>query len=72
MPSNETFSAPLALRTTLVAGSPAQGGFKNELASSEIALGRLLAATAPARAADLIRSGIDIATHDVIPLPSYR
>ncbi|NVB82666.1 MAG: serine/threonine protein kinase [Kofleriaceae bacterium] len=48
----------LAIRKALVAESPSQGGFKNELASSEVELGRLLATRDPRRAGDLIKDGI--------------
>jgi tetratricopeptide (TPR) repeat protein len=48
----------LKIRQQLVAESPSQGGFKNELASSEIELGRLLAATFAKRSATLITQGI--------------
>jgi tetratricopeptide (TPR) repeat protein len=48
----------LATRQQLVAESPSQGSFKNELASSEIELGRLLAAKEPKRSAELIKQGL--------------
>jgi len=54
----EAHEQALAIRDALVAESPAQGGFKNELASTEAELGRLLAATDPKRAATLIAQGI--------------
>lgn len=54
----DAYEQALALRTQLVAESPSQGGFKNELASSEIALGRLLAAREPKRAEQLVAQGI--------------
>ena len=50
--------AALALRRTLVAEAPAHTGFKNELATSEVTLGRIIAATAPARAAELVEAGL--------------
>jgi tetratricopeptide (TPR) repeat protein len=49
----------LALRKQLVAESPGQGAFKNELAWSEGRLGRLLATSDPKRAATLIKSALD-------------
>ena len=48
----------LAIRTSLVAEAPAQGDFKNELASTEIELGKLLVARDPKRAGTLIASGL--------------
>ena len=55
----EAHEHALDIRKALVAESPSQGGFKNELASSEVELGRLLATKEPKRAADLIKSGLD-------------
>jgi tetratricopeptide (TPR) repeat protein len=55
----EAHEHALDIRKALVAESPSQGGFKNELASSEVELGRLLAAKEPKRAAELIKSGLD-------------
>jgi tetratricopeptide (TPR) repeat protein len=48
----------LALRSQLVAEAPAHSGFKNELASTEIALGRILAPKDAKRAKELIDSGL--------------
>jgi hypothetical protein len=48
----------LALRRQLVDESPAQGGFRNELASTEAALGRLLANEDPKRSQQLIADGL--------------
>ena len=48
----------LELRTQLVTEAPAHSGYKNELASTEIALGRVLAATDAKRAKQLIDSGL--------------
>src|SRR5262249_46008640 len=48
----------LAIRQQLVVESPAQGGFKNELASTEVELGRMLAPTDAKRADTLITQGI--------------
>ncbi|MGN6103897.1 MAG: protein kinase domain-containing protein [Kofleriaceae bacterium] len=47
------------LRARLVAESPAQVGFTNELASTEVSLGKLIAARDAARAASLIDSGLN-------------
>ncbi|MBA3392058.1 MAG: serine/threonine protein kinase [Deltaproteobacteria bacterium] len=49
----------LAIRTKLVEESPTQSGFKNELASTEVALGRLLVRTDSKRAGELIDAGVD-------------
>ena len=54
----EQHEQALAIRQQLVVEAPAQGGFKNELAGSEIELGRLLAPRDPKRAGELIASGI--------------
>jgi tetratricopeptide (TPR) repeat protein len=54
----EAHEQALALRQKLVEESPGQGGFRNELASTEAALGKLLAATAPARSQQLIEAGL--------------
>jgi serine/threonine protein kinase len=54
----ESHEQALALRAQLVAESPSQGGFKNELASTEIGLGRLLAARDAKRAETLLQQGI--------------
>jgi tetratricopeptide (TPR) repeat protein len=48
----------LALRAQLVAEASAHSGYKNELASTEIALGRVLAASDGKRAKALIESGL--------------
>jgi hypothetical protein len=55
----ETHEKVLALRTQLAAEAPAQTGFKNELASTEIALGKLVAKTDPKRGKQLIDSGLE-------------
>jgi len=54
----EAHEQALALRQQLVEESPGQGGFRNELASTEAALGKLLAATDPRRSKQLIESGL--------------
>jgi serine/threonine protein kinase/tetratricopeptide (TPR) repeat protein len=54
----EAHEQALSLRQQLVKESPSQGGFKNELASSEVELGRLLAARDAKRAAQLVDQGI--------------
>jgi len=54
----ETHGQVLAARAKLVEESPAQSGFKNELASTEIALGRLLARSEGRRARELIETGL--------------
>ena len=48
----------LAIRKKLVDEAPAQGDFKNELASTEIELGKLLVTRDPKRATELITSGL--------------
>jgi serine/threonine protein kinase/tetratricopeptide (TPR) repeat protein len=48
----------LALRARLVEESPGQSGYRNELASSEVALGRLIAAGDPRRSRQLIEAGL--------------
>ncbi|MGE3768378.1 MAG: protein kinase [Kofleriaceae bacterium] len=48
----------LALREQLVAEAPAHTGFKNELASTEIALGRLVAPRDAKRARELLARGM--------------
>jgi tetratricopeptide (TPR) repeat protein len=48
----------LAWRQQLVAEAPSQGGFKNELASTEVELGRLIAGKDAKRAEQLITQGI--------------
>jgi serine/threonine protein kinase len=47
----------LAWRQQLVAEAPSQGGFKNELASTEVELSRLLATKDGKRAEELIKQG---------------
>ncbi|MBA2545160.1 MAG: hypothetical protein H0V17_36295, partial [Deltaproteobacteria bacterium] len=49
----------LEVRVALVNDSPQHTGFRNELASTEIALGRLIAAKDVKRGAALVRSGVD-------------
>ncbi|HEY1553713.1 MAG TPA: serine/threonine-protein kinase [Kofleriaceae bacterium] len=53
-----THEQAYAIRQDLVAGAPAEGGFKNELASSEIELGRLVAAKDGKRGLELVASGL--------------
>jgi hypothetical protein len=53
-----TTAGPLKIRKQLVAESPSQGGFKNELASSEIDLGRMLATREPKRSEELLKAGV--------------
>jgi hypothetical protein len=48
----------LAIRTKLVAEAPSQGGFKNELASTEVELGKLIAGRDPKRSNELIDAGL--------------
>jgi hypothetical protein len=48
----------LVLRQQLVVESPGQSGFRNELASTEVALGRLLAGRDAKRSAELIDNGV--------------
>ncbi len=54
----EQHEQALAIRGKLVVEAPAQGDFKNELASTEIELGKLLVARDPRRAGELIASGL--------------
>jgi serine/threonine protein kinase len=54
----EAHERALEIRAKLAADAPAQVGFKNELASSEIALGRLLAPRNGKRAGELIAAGL--------------
>jgi serine/threonine protein kinase/tetratricopeptide (TPR) repeat protein len=54
----EAHEAALALRARLVEESPGHGGYRNELASSELALGRLIASSDPARSRQLIEAGL--------------
>ena len=54
----ETHEQALALREALVAEAPAQGGFKNELASTEVELGRLVAAHDAKRGSELVARGV--------------
>jgi serine/threonine protein kinase/tetratricopeptide (TPR) repeat protein len=51
--------AALTLRAILVKESPAHSGFRNELASTEIAYGRALAAHDTTRAKQLIETGME-------------
>ncbi len=55
----ETHEKVLAIRAQLVDEAPAQTGFRNELASTEIAFGKLLAKTDAKRGKELIHSGIE-------------
>ncbi|MDQ3370692.1 MAG: serine/threonine-protein kinase, partial [Myxococcota bacterium] len=55
----ELHEAVLAVRRRLVEEAPAQSGFKNELATTEIALGRLLARGDARRGGALIASGLE-------------
>ncbi|HEY0479846.1 MAG TPA: serine/threonine-protein kinase [Kofleriaceae bacterium] len=48
----------LAVRTALVSESPGQGGYRNELAATEAALGKLIAAADPARGKQLIDASL--------------
>jgi tetratricopeptide (TPR) repeat protein len=48
----------LALRAKLVEESPGQSGYRNELASTELALGKLIAALDPPRGRRLIDAGL--------------
>jgi hypothetical protein len=57
-PAIEAHERALALRAKLVADAPAQVGFRNELALSEVTLGRLLAARDAKRAGELIDTGL--------------
>jgi len=57
-PAIEAHGRALALRTELVGEAPAHSGFKNELAATEVALGRLLAARDARRARTLIDAGL--------------
>jgi serine/threonine protein kinase/tetratricopeptide (TPR) repeat protein len=54
----EAHEQALALRQALVTESPSQSGFKDELASTEVELGRLLAAADPKRATELVTHGV--------------
>jgi serine/threonine protein kinase len=54
----EAHEQALALRTALVNESPGQGGFRNELAVTEVALGKLVAASDPKRSTELIGAGL--------------
>jgi serine/threonine protein kinase/tetratricopeptide (TPR) repeat protein len=55
----EAHEQALAMRQQLAAEAPSQGGFKNELASTEVELGKLLAARDGKRAGELIAAGIN-------------
>jgi tetratricopeptide (TPR) repeat protein/tRNA A-37 threonylcarbamoyl transferase component Bud32 len=55
----ETHEKVLALRAQLVDESPTQSGFKNELASTEIALGKALAKSDAKRGKELIHDGLE-------------
>ncbi len=57
----EAHQQALALRAALVDEAPGQNGFRNELAATEVALGRLLAASDPARSTQLIEAGLSLA-----------
>jgi tetratricopeptide (TPR) repeat protein len=54
----EAHERALELRARLAADAPAQVGFKNELASSEVTLGQLLAPRAGKRAGELVAAGL--------------
>ena len=54
----EAHEKALALRMKLVTEAPAHTGFKNELASTEIALGKLLAPRDAKRAKELVAAGL--------------
>lgn len=65
----------LVLRRELVAGSKSHAGLRDELASTEVALGKLLIARDAARAAELIGHGTELAKalHEGDPLDnSYK
>lgn len=51
----------LSVRQELVAASKSHAGLRDELASTQIALGKLLIARAPARAGELIAAGRELA-----------
>ncbi|HTR54233.1 MAG TPA: serine/threonine-protein kinase [Kofleriaceae bacterium] len=55
----EAHEQALAIRRDLVAGAPSEGAFKNELASTEIDLGRLIAARDGKRGDELVTSGLE-------------
>jgi serine/threonine protein kinase len=54
----EAHEQALALRTALVDEAPGHSGFRTELAATEVALGKLIATSAPARSAQLIAAGL--------------
>jgi len=54
----DLYEKALAIRDKLAGESAAAGDFKDELASTEVLLGRLLATRDPRRAAELIDSGL--------------
>jgi len=54
----ELHGQALELRAKLADEAPSQGNFKNELAATQIALGKLLVATDPKRAVELIEGGV--------------
>jgi serine/threonine protein kinase len=57
-PAIESHEQALALRAKIVAEAPSQSGFRNELALSEVILGKLIAAKDPKRGAELVVSGL--------------
>jgi serine/threonine protein kinase len=54
----EAHEQALKIRDDLVAGAPAQGGFRNELALTEVELGKLLASKDGKRSFELIGQGL--------------
>ena len=54
----ELHTQALELRAKLADEAPSQGGFKNELAATQIALGKLVVATDPKRGVELIEGGV--------------
>ncbi len=54
----DLFNQALELRSRLADESPAQSGFKNELATTQIALGKLLLASDQKHAVELIEAGV--------------
>ena len=54
----EAHEQALALRAALVDEAPGHGGFRTELAATEVALGRLIATSEPARSTQLIATGL--------------
>ncbi len=54
----EQHTQALELRAKLADEAPSQGGFKNELASTQIAFGKLLVATDQKRGVELVEGGV--------------